>query len=105
MDTRVYNRRSHRDLPRDVECVASVLFGSLAGECYGVIHRHHVDPGDDTSPTIPACARHHRKLHAAIRALLGKPQWKRCPHKPGVHRYPGAREACERALNRDLIAA
>lgn len=103
MDSEVYNTRAWRELPRDGECVVAYLFGDRAGACDGQIDRHHVDPPHDRS--IQVCKRHHPKLEAALRHLDDRPVWRRCPHRPGVHRYPGAREACERALNRDALAA
>ena len=100
MEAAVYNRRSHRDLPRDVECVVSFLFGPLVGPCSGPIHRHHTDPDDPDSRTVPACEGHHPSLHRAIRALDRRPKRRRCPHPPGSHRTRDAREICERNLNR-----
>jgi hypothetical protein len=97
MDTRAYNRRSHRDLPRDVECVVSALLGDdLVGECHGVIERHHTDPDDPDSPTLPVCKRHHPKLQALVRYVLSGPRRRRCGH---FHPYPEGREACERRMN------
>ena len=97
MDRTAYDKRSFRNLPRE-RCAVSELLG--LGDCRGLIHRHHVDPSDPDSRTLEVCNRHHQKLHAALRALsVPERVWKRCPHKPGTHRYPGAREACERRLN------
>lgn len=102
MERQTYDKRSFRRLPRE-HCEVSYLLGPTAGECTGYIHRHHVNPEDPDSRTLQVCNRHHQKLHAALRTLEA-PQndWKPCPHPPGTHRYPGAREACERKLNRDL---
>jgi hypothetical protein len=72
------------------------LFGPLAGECRGYIHRHHVDPSDPNSRSIECCNAHHQRLHAALRALEAPAQWKRCRHR---HTTPEGREACERKLN------
>lgn len=98
MDRRVYNRREHRDLPRDVECVVSYLFGEpVAGPCLGPIHRHHTDSENPDSRTVPACERHHPMLEAALRAIRrGAVGRRRCGH---YHPYPEGREACERRLN------
>lgn len=90
-----------RELPRDGECVLAFLFGERAGACHGPINRHHVDPPDER--TVQVCHRHHPKLETALRHLNDRPQWKRCPHRPGTHRYPGAKEACERQINRRPI--
>ena len=105
MERTVYDKQEWRELPRDGECVVAFLFGEAAGECHGRIDRHHVDPPDERS--IQVCARHHPRLEAARRHLLDPPKWKTCPHGPYVHRYAGAREACERRLNgvRELTAA
>ena len=93
--------REWRDLPRDGECVAEFLFGEHAGPCHGLMHRHHVMPGDPTSRTYLACAAHHPQIEAFLRSLrrradrvLGR---RRCPHQ---HRSREAREMCERQLNR-----
>lgn len=104
MNRQVYDSQAWRELPRDGECVVAYLFGDLAGECKGLTHRHHVVPDDPGSRSIQVCVRHHNRMHAALRRLLDGPEWRRCPHKPGVHRYPGAREECERRLNREFIA-
>jgi hypothetical protein len=93
----VYNTAEWRELPRDGECVVAFLFGPAAGSCTdGPNHRHHVDPDDPWSRTVQVCASHHPKLEAALRSLRREPPWRRCTHE---HRYPGAREACERRLN------
>lgn len=105
MDRAAYDRATWRDLPRDGQCAVAFLFGGLVGDCIGLIHRHHVDPDDPDSRSFQVCARHHPRLQAALRHLNDPARWKRCPHKPGVHRYPGAREACERNLNRESVAA
>ena len=72
----------------------------LPDECGDTLHRHHVMPisagGDPDGPTVWVCDRHHPRLEMLARRVLG---WKRCPHKPGTHRYPGAKEQCERRLN------
>lgn len=105
MERQAYDRRSWRRLPRDY-CVVADLFGPTVGECSGYIHRHHVDPEDPDSRSLTVCNSHHQRLHAALRALEAPEKgWKRCPHPPGTHRYPGAREACERRLNAGLNRA
>lgn len=105
MERTAYDRRSWRRLPRE-QCVVADLFGDAVGECGGLIHRHHVDPHDPDSRSIEVCASHHPRVHAALRALRSlETAWKPCPHPPGTHRYQGAREACERRLNRELIEA
>jgi hypothetical protein len=94
--------REWRDLPRDGECAVSFLAGDAAGRCHGLMHRHHVTPGDPSSRSYQVCARHHPMVEAFVRRLLRRdePGYRRCPHPPGSHPYPGAREACERRLNR-----
>jgi hypothetical protein len=103
MERTEYDKQAWRDLPRDGECIVAFLFGDSAGECHGRIDRHHVDPPHPRS--VQCCARHHPKLEAARRHLTEEPRqrWKPCPHPAGTHRYPGAREACERRLNRQAL--
>lgn len=103
MERTTYDKRSWRRLPREF-CVIELLFGEVAGECRGLIHLHHVDDRDPDSRTVPVCLRHHPSLQACLRRLR-EPLWKECPHKPGTHRYPGAKEECERRLNRHLTQA
>ena len=103
MEKTVYDSREWRELPRDGDCVVSFLFGEAAGPCRGLITRHHVDPEDPSSRSFQVCIAHHNKVQTALRRLLKPPRWKRCPHKPGTHRYEGAKEACERRLNRELL--
>lgn len=103
MQRRVYDSQEWRELPRDGECVVAFLFGEAAGPCRGHITRHHVDPEDEHSRSFQVCIKHHNKVQTSLRKLLNPPRWKRCPHKPGTHRYAGAKEACERMLNRDLL--
>lgn len=103
MERTAYDKRAFRNLPRE-RCVMEEIFGFE--DCLGSIHRHHVDPDDPDSRTIEVCNSHHQRLHAALRALRApETAWKPCPHPPGTHRYPGAKEACERKLNRHLSAA
>lgn len=72
----------------------------LPDDCRGSLHSHHVMPrsagGADEGPQVWVCAHHHPMLEHLARRVL---RWKTCPHRPGTHRYPGAREACERRLN------
>ena len=99
MERHVYDKRSFRSLPRE-QCAVADLFGPSVGECKGYIHRHHVDPADPESRTIEVCNSHHQRLHKALRALEAPERaWKTCPHRPGTHRYPEGKEACERRLN------
>lgn len=101
MERTAYDKREFRRLPRDF-CVVEYLFGPVVEDCHGLIHRHHVDDLDPDSRTVPVCQRHHPQLQAALRRLRRpESEWKPCPHPPGTHRYPGAREACERRLNRE----
>lgn len=97
MEKTVYSSRTWRELPRDGPCAAEFLFGEAAGPCRGLIHRHHVRPGDPDSRSFQACASHHPMIEAFLRRLL-RPRRRRCGH---FHFYPGAREACERRLNRE----
>src|SRR5262245_51137319 len=96
MQKTVYDKRSFRALPREF-CLVAELLGDAAGPCSGLIHRHHLDPLDEHSRTVPVCNGHHQRLHATLRGLYApeKP-WKTCTH---THRYPEGREACERRLN------
>lgn len=103
MHRSAYDKRAWRELPRE-KCVLESLFGEAAGPCSGTIHRHHLNPADPASRSVEVCAAHHPRLQAILRRLLN-PEWKRCPHKPGTHRYREGLEACERQLNRDLIRA
>lgn len=102
MSQRIYDNtrwRSTREevLTRDGSCTYSRLLG---GECSGPLHVHHLDPAHydpfDPEGLIAICEFHHPKLEAIRRALMSARGWKRCTHE---HRYPGAREACERRLN------
>lgn len=82
----------------------------LGGDCHETLDAHHLIPREEGGPDtlgnlITACHRHHPMVEAIRREVLRRRGWKRCPHGPGVHRYAGAREACERNLNRHLIAA
>jgi hypothetical protein len=78
-----------------------VLADLIPDECSSVLHSHHVLPvshgGDPDGAQVWVCSRHHPSLEALTRRVL---RWRTCPHRPGVHRYPGAKEECERQLNR-----
>lgn len=102
MGATLYSTRAWRELPRDGPCVVRFLFDEAAGPCAGLMHRHHVIPGHSASRSVQVCASHHPKLEAALRLLVKPPEleWVPCPHKPGTHVYEGARESCERNLNR-----
>ena len=109
MERHVYDVQRWRDLPR-TNCIIEVLFGDVAGPCGDRIDRHHIDKNDPESRTVEVCLVHHPTLEAFLDALLvgkaaAKPLWKKCPHGRGAHRYPGAREECERKLNAELAAA
>jgi hypothetical protein len=104
MERTVYDSQVWRELPRDGECVVSFLFGEAAGSCRGLIGRHHVDDSDPESRSFQVCVRHHNKVQTMLRRLLNPPKWRKCPHKPGTHRYPEGKESCERQLNRGLLA-
>ncbi len=103
MERPVYDKRSFRNLPRE-RCEVEYLFGPAIGPCKGLIHLHHTDPADPDSRTIQVCNSHHQRLHAALRALLTPSEevWRTCNH---IHRTPEGRAACERRLNRDIVAA
>jgi hypothetical protein len=93
---RLYDTRAWRALPREGVCAVHTLTGDA---CKGSLAYHHVQPvarGGEDGPLVLLCARHHPVVEALARRLSG---WKRCPHRPGTHRYPGAKEACERSLN------
>lgn len=100
MDRPDLHTREWRELPRDGDCVAEFLFDDAAGPCVGLIHRHHVRPGDPSSRTYQACAGHHPQIEAFLRRLRERADrvvgHRRCPHP---HRTREARELCERRLN------
>jgi hypothetical protein len=86
-------------LARDNErCTVSRLFG---GDCHSVLHVHHVTPvAEGGAPyeldnLLTTCASHHPMLEGMRRYVLRKRAPRRCPHN---HRYPHAREECERRL-------
>lgn len=97
-----------RVLARDSGCSGRFL----GGECSAVLDVHHILPreeggSNEDSNLMVLCHRHHPMLEALRRAILKRrpDRPKRCPHPPGSHRYPGAREACEQHLNRQRLAA
>lgn len=78
----------------------------LGGDCSGVLHVNHVVPRReaphrqfDPDNCATACGSHHPQWEALRRALVERRESARprCTHE---HRYPGAREACERRLAR-----
>lgn len=76
----------------------------LGGRCREHLHVHHLIPRDEGGEDsldnlITVCDRHHPMVEAIRREVLRRRGYKRCPHKPGTHRYPGARAECERRLN------
>lgn len=88
-----------RILARDGVCSGRFL----GGECSAILDVHHILPreegGTDADDNLMVlCHRHHPMLEAIRRAILKRRAPRRvCPHR---HLYPGAREACERHLNR-----
>ena len=81
----------------------------LGGPCSAVLDVHHIRPRDEGGTDaddnlMVLCHRHHPTIESLRRAILARrgQAWKRCPHPAGTHRYKGARDACERRLNRDL---
>jgi len=80
----------------------------LGGPCSSILDVHHLMPVAeggaefDLDNLITVCHRHHPMAEGVRRAVLraSRREWKPCPHPPGTHRYPGAREACERLVNR-----
>lgn len=85
----------------------------LGGDCSPHLHAHHLIPvgEDDTRAyeldnVVTACAHHHPRLEALRRFIVQEQQEQiprpRCRHH---HPYPGGREACERRLARQMVAA
>lgn len=92
-----------RIVERDGGCSARFL----GTPCLGVVDVHHIRPReeggtDEDDNLLALCHRHHPVVEGMRRQILRHRGWRRCPHRPGTHRYPGAREACERQLNREL---
>lgn len=82
----------------------------LGGRCHETLDVDHLIPRNEggldvLENVITVCHRHHPMREAIRREILHRRGWKHCPHKPGTHRYEGAREACERLLNRGLLPA
>jgi len=89
-----------RILERDGFCSGRFL----GGPCSAVLDVHHILPReeggtDEPSNLMVLCHSHHPQLEAMRRAILKRKRraWRHCHH---AHPYPGAREACERRLNR-----
>jgi hypothetical protein len=97
MDT--WENIRERILARDEGCNGRFL----GGECSATLDVHHILPREEGGADVEEnlmvlCHRHHPMLEAIRRAILKRRAPRRvCPHQ---HRYPGAREACERQLNR-----
>lgn len=94
-----------RVLARDQRACSARFLG---GGCSTVLDVHHILPReeggtDEDENLLTLCHRHHPMMEALRRAILKRRGWRPCPHKIGVHRYPGARETCERTLNRHLL--
>ncbi len=95
-----------RVLRRDANrCVLAWLLG---GACSGPLHVHHVEPVEERPDLafhddnlISACEAHHPTLDAFRRFVRAKRGRRRCPHR---HTNRAGREACERALNGDLVS-
>lgn len=111
MDKRLYHTSAWRDareyvLARDGHrCTVARLLG---GYCTDRLDVHHlVRPEDgggmfDVDNLVTVCSTHHPKLEALRRFMSRDRGWRSCTHE---HRYPGAREECERRLNRELLPA
>lgn len=88
-----------RILARDAGCSGRFL----GGACSATLDVHHIRPreegGTDADENLMVlCHRHHPMLEAIRKAILQRREpRKTCRHR---HPYPGAREACERRLNR-----
>jgi len=105
-DTQAWETARSAALDRDGHRCTVARF--LGGRCHDVLDVHYLLPvsegGDeyDVDNLITACHRHHPMVEALRRGILRRrhDRWMPCPHPPGTHRYPHAREACERLLNR-----
>ena len=108
METDSWDEIRARVLERDGNrCTVGWLLG---GRCSRHLHTHHIVPRDlggtdDDDNLLTACARHHPMVEAIRNEIMRRRGWRRCPHAPGTHRYPGAKEACERRLNRSRQTA
>ena len=92
-----------RILARDGGCSGRFL----GGECSAVLDVHHIKPRelggtDDDDNLMVVCHSHHPRVEAMRRAILERQGWRHCRRQ---HRTRAAREACERRLNRDRLAA
>jgi HNH endonuclease len=82
----------------------------LGGACADLLDVDHLIPRneggtDEEHNLITVCHRHHPMREAIRREVLKRRGWRRCPHRPGTHRYPEGKAACERWLNRDYLSA
>jgi 5-methylcytosine-specific restriction endonuclease McrA len=80
----------------------------LGGRCARTLDIHHIVPrkeggANDEDNLMTACHHHHPQVEAIRREIMRRRGWRRCPHRPGTHRYPEGNEACERRLNRHLV--
>lgn len=107
-ETLTWDEARARVLARDgSRCTVGWLLG---GACSERLDVHHLIPREeggthDLENLITACSAHHPVVEALRREVLrrrGRLSWRRCRHE---HRSREGREACERRLNRDLIAA
>lgn len=94
-----------RVIARDAGCSGRFL----GGPCSQTLDVHHIIPRDrggtdEDDNLMCLCHRHHPMIESLRMAILSKrpPRAIKCRH---AHRYPGAREACERRLNRARVAA
>lgn len=106
-DSPAWQRTREIVLARDgSRCTIARLIG---GDCHPRLDCHHLVPvsegGDPFDPenVVTACASHHPMIEAFRRRFIAafltspEPTRIRCRHQ---HRYPGAREECERRLAR-----
>jgi HNH endonuclease len=94
-----------RIIARDGSCSGRFL----GGACSPILDVHHILPESeggtsDDKNLMTLCHSHHPMLEAIRRAILKRraPARRRCRHN---HRYPYARELCERRLNRGISRA
>lgn len=76
----------------------------LGGACHETLDIHHITPqaeggSDHPDNLMTACHSHHPMVEAVRREVMRRRGHRFCPHRPGTHRYPHAREECERRLN------
>lgn len=81
----------------------------LGGPCHPRLDVHHIEPREERpdlaledSNCVTACAAHHPMLEALRRQILHRRAPRRCPHR---HTNRAGREACERRLNGEPVAA